>query len=102
MKPNKEGIWEWFDDQGVKRLVDVANVEFDKSRPPYLRVCFWGGYYNVHDECVGTWEEEYNKAEWPDRWGSFVGIRGSVSEQELYSMPSSAEMEVLRRKEIYE
>jgi len=87
MKPDKPGIWEWFDETGHKRLVVVVNVEPDASYPPYLRVFWFGGYYNVNDEMVGTDEAEFNKSEWPDRWGNYVGPTGSVPDSELYLFP---------------
>jgi hypothetical protein len=72
MKPDKAGIWEWIDNDGSIKLVYVCNVAADAEDRPWLRVFFAGGYYNVHDECVGTWEEKFMKSEWPDRWGKFV------------------------------
>lgn len=78
-KPNKPGIWQWYDETGVARLVDVVDVWGGVGRP-YLRVVFWGGYYDVHDS-------EDREAEWPDRWGSYVGQRGNFGEDEIFSMP---------------
>ena len=86
MKPNKAGLWEWVNDDGKTVVVDVCNC--GTLNKPWLRVYYAGGYYNVHDEGVGTWEEEFCKAEWPDRWGnpipreSFVGkIHNGLSEK---------------------
>jgi len=101
MKPNREGIWEWFDKDGNKRLVEVFDVaaklrEATGYADPYLRVYWWGGYYNVNNEGIGTWEEALNKAEWPDRWGNFVGEIGSVPEEQLYSQPTTEQMKRIR------
>ena len=82
MKPNKPGIWEWFNDEGKKLLVSVVDVGYGT---PYLRVAWWGGYYNVNDE------DDDNPSEWPDRWGNFVGEQGSIPEEQIYSMPTSEE-----------
>ena len=105
-KPNKEGIWEWFDESGNRRLVDVVNVEHDPSRPPYLRVAWWGGYYNItpesHDliDSKGKVCGNYTfPAEWADRWGTYVGPRESIPNDQLYTQPSPVEMEILRRKD---
>ena len=82
-KPTEEGVWEWVDKNGKRRKVLVYNVS-----KPFGKIClrvFWnGGYYNINDECIGTWEEKYNKAEWPDRWGEYVGPIGSVQDTDLY------------------
>jgi hypothetical protein len=88
MKPNKPGIWEWYDDTGTKQFVSVVNVECDPSYPPYFRVYFRGGYYNINNEAVGTWEEEFSLAEWPDRWGYYVGDEGCVSNEQIYGTPN--------------
>lgn len=78
-KPNKPGIWQWYDETGVARLVDVVDV-FGNVGAMWLRVYFWGGYYDVHDS-------EDREAEWPDRWGSYVGQRGNFGEDEIFTMP---------------
>ena len=88
MKPTKPGIYEWTDQNNVKKLVDVCDVGYST---PYLRVAFWGGYYNVNDE------DNDNPAEWPDRWGNFVGEQGSVPEEQIYSLPTPEE-----RKKIFD
>jgi hypothetical protein len=93
MKPDKEGIWEWFDDDGTKRLVSVFNVESNPSFPPYLRVSWWGGYYSIDDEPnLGF------KTEWPDRWGNYVGPVDSVKEYDLYWMPTPEQMEKIMKQ----
>lgn len=102
MKPDKEGIWEWFDENGTKRLVDVCNVDKPIGQV-CLRVYWWGGYYNVNDE-HDTDNPEFDKymvAEWADRWGNYVGPRGCVAEeQQLYWMPTPEQMEkILKRYE---
>lgn len=84
-KPDKPGVWEWFDSKGIKKLVEVVDVGHDK---PHLRVYFWGGYYNVNDEAVGTWEENYSKMEWPDRWGTRVADNNALPNDQLYLMPT--------------
>ena len=86
MKPNKEGIWEWFEEDGTKRLVSVCNVGVDTI----LRVAWWGGYYRVNDEPDPNHPEhdEHNKAEWPDRWGNYVGPEDSVPEDQKYWGPT--------------
>jgi hypothetical protein len=97
-KPHKAGIWEWYDDEGQKRLVDVANIEVDLTYPPYLRVCFWGGYYDVHDSDDEIFPDGITierKAEWPDRWGNFVGPRGCVPEDDLYYIPKTKDCKTL-------
>jgi hypothetical protein len=88
MKPDREEIWEWFDEDGTKRLVHVCNVGIDV---PYLRVYWWGGYYNVNDEHDPEAPEydHHIKAEWPDRWGNYVGPVSSVNEEDLYLMPAA-------------
>ena len=96
MKPTKPGIWEWFEEDGTKRLVHVCDVGVDT---PHLRVCWWGSYYDVHDrvnepiyDCdlkqCGTVSRE---AEWPDRWGKYVGPSGCVTEDNLYLQPTPEE-----------
>ena len=105
MKPDRAGIWEWFEEDGTKRLVEVFDVasklrEVTGHAEPHIRVYWWGGYYNVNDECVGTWEEEFNKAEWPDRWGNRVGDNNSLPEDQLYLMPTPEQrVEILKRYE---
>lgn len=81
MKPDKEGLWEWTDDNGNVRVVNVIDVGYES---PWLRVYYLGGYYNVHDECIGTPDEEYSKAEWPDRWGRYLGTLESIPLEETY------------------
>lgn len=100
MKPDSEGVWEWYDDDGTKRLVSVFNV----GRPLgelYLRVAWWGGYYNVDDEHDPEHPEhdKYTQAEWPDRWGIRVGDIGCVSELDIYNMPTPEQMIKIRKEE---
>lgn len=104
MKPDKAGIWEWFEEDGTKRLVEVFNV-MDKipDCPPYFRVYWWGGYYNVNDETEDlvnvkgevVVKNHINPAEWPDRWGNRVGDNLSLPEEQLYLGPTPEQ-----RKEI--
>ncbi len=94
MKPDKEGIWEWFEEDGTKRLVDVCNVA-SKSNDVYLRVYWWGGYYNVNDEHdpEAPQYDHHLKAEWPDRWGNYVGQQNDFKETDLYHMPTTEQRE---------
>lgn len=109
MKPDREGIWEWFDDDGTKRLVEVFDVaaklrEVTGHAEQYLRVYWWGGYYNVNDEvedlvnCAGVVVERnhINPAEWPDRWGNRVGDNNSLPEEQLYLGPTMPQLEAWR------
>lgn len=86
MKPNKIGIWEWFDEQGNKKLVHVVDFgyEIEGVYKPYFRVAFHGGYYNVNDESDNDGYDEYNKAEWPDSWGNYVGPTDSIPFDKIY------------------
>ena len=99
MKPDKSGIWEWYDTNGIKRLVSVFNIEHDPSRPQYLRVYFWGGYYNVNDEPEEVPGDPFCKAEWPDRWGNYIGPEGCVKEEDLYGMPTKEELEIIAKNQ---
>ena len=85
MKHDTNGIWEWFDEDGTKRLVEVIDV-CEGLIPQYLRVYFSGGYYNVHDEHDPENPEydEYTKAEWPDRWGNRVADNNGLPDDQLY------------------
>jgi hypothetical protein len=89
MKPDKEGIYEWFEEDGTKRLVSVCNVAA-KLGGVCLRVYWWGGYYRVNDEHDPDHPEHdvYNKAEWPDRWGNYVGTEDSIPDTQKYWMPT--------------
>lgn len=91
MKPNEPGIWEWFDEDGTKRLVEVVNV-CSQVEDQWLRVYWWGGYYNVNDEAMGTPDEPFMKAEWPDRWGNRVGNNHSLPNEQLYLQPTREEL----------
>lgn len=100
MKPNKAGIWEWFEEDGTKRLVHVCNCEHSPQAPPYLRVYWWGGYYNVNDE-HDVESPEYDhltKAEWADRWGNYVGPIGSVEDKDLYLGPTPEQVKEIRKR----
>ena len=98
MKPDKAGIWEWFEEDGTKRLVSVCDVGVDT---PYLRVYWWGGYYTVNEvvnepiyDCDMKQVRTINRPpEWPDRWGAYVGDRNSVPEEQLYLMPTPEQRE---------
>jgi hypothetical protein len=84
MKPNREGIWEWIDEDGQKRLVVVYNALKTVGRQ-FLRVYWWGGYYNVDDP-----------SEWPERWGKYIGQDGSVPDKDLYLGPTPEQAQRLR------
>ena len=89
MKPDQNGIYEWFEQDGTKRLVEVVDV-CKGMFPPYLRVYWWGGYYNVNDEhdALNPQYDELTKAEWPDRWGNRVADNHGLPEDILYLMPT--------------
>jgi hypothetical protein len=87
MKPNKPGIWEWFEEDGTKRLVCVCCLGKD-----WLRVYWWGGYYSVNPE------PETPGLEWPDRWGSFIGENESVPDEQLYLGPTPEQAEKIRKR----
>lgn len=72
MKPNKEGMWVWYDANGDKMIIPVIDCG-KKINVIWFRVYFEGGYYNVNDEFIETPDEPYSKSEWPDRWGEYVG-----------------------------
>ena len=101
MKPNRQGIWEWFEEDGTKHLVYVCNAM--KNIPhsvPWLRVYWWGGYYNVNDEHDPETPQydKYTKAEWPDRWGKFVNELGNIPDEELYLSPTPEQREKIMKK----
>lgn len=72
MKPDKEGMWIWYDANGDKMIVPVINP-YKEIGFVCLKVYSEGGYYSINDEEIGTEMEKYCKAEWPDRWGEYVG-----------------------------
>ncbi len=89
MIPDRAGVWEWFDNDGTKRLMSVFDVaaklrEATGHAEPHLRVYWWGGYYNVAAMGTGPFEEQ----EWPDRWGQWVGENGSIPENQIYNGPT--------------
>lgn len=100
MKPDKPGVWEWFKEDGERCLVEVydVNTYLKKTFPdiePYLRVAWAGGYYNVNDEHdpENPQYDHLMKAEWPDRWGTWVAPNGAIPEKWLYLVPTAAERE---------
>lgn len=113
MKPDKAGIWEWFEEDGTKRLVEVFDVaselrKANGTEPPYFRVYWWGGYYNVNEEvddlynCKGEVVEKDHimPSEWPDRWGNRIGDNLSLPEEQLYLGPTPEQRtEILKRYE---
>lgn len=88
MKPNCAGVWEWFDEKGIKRLVEV--VDCGTSEHQYLNVYWWGGYYTINDDADEIYKME---AEWPDRWGNRVGDNHSIPEDQLYLFPTKDELD---------
>ena len=101
MKPNKEGIWEWFKEDGTKCLVAVYNVMANcPNAKPYWRVYFWGGYYNIYNETNPCDPEGNNctKEEWPDRWGNYVGPINSVPDGQLYLMPAPKQAAEIKKQ----
>ena len=94
MIPTEEGIYEWFDDDGTKRLVAVCDVSPKKDNS-YLRVAWGGGYYDIQDsietlyncdlEPVRTHER---KSEWTGgKWGARLGDGDSIPYEQLYKFP---------------
>jgi len=103
MKPTHAGIWEWFEEDGTKRLVHVCNVA-EALGEQRLRVAWWGGYYDVHDRTENIYgyvghkwrvveRDVHYPAEWPDTWGAYVGDCNSVPEEQLYRMPTPEQRE---------
>jgi hypothetical protein len=105
-KPDREGIWEWFDELGRMRLVDVVNVAPDVTSQKHLRVAFWGGYYDINDDVHDIVDEKGNVvikdnktfAEWPDRWGRYVGTRDEVNGDNIYFIPNEEILEKIRNQ----
>lgn len=107
MTPDRPGIWEWFEEDGTKRLVEVFDVaaklrEATGHAEQYLRVYWWGGYYNVEAMDDGVFDMEGNKignyhfeAEWPDRWGNRVGDNLSLPEEQLYLGPTEEQRRLI-------
>ena len=77
LHPNREGIWEWTGKNNIPRLVEVVDVGTDEN--PYLRVYWWGGYYDIY--------------EWRGTWGKRVADNGELSEDQVYLMPTEEERE---------
>lgn len=95
MKPDKEGIWEWFEEDGTRRLMSVFDVSkniqaINGIEPVYLRVYWWGGYYDVNSND--------NDAMWPDRWGKWIGENGTLPEEQLYNMPTPKQMKKIQTR----
>jgi len=80
--PDKEGVWEWFDDTGNKKLVLVCDMG-KLIGEQWLRVYWCGGYYNVIDGIPDSEYPDINKSDWPMRWGKYIGNRDSVPESLL-------------------
>jgi hypothetical protein len=106
-RPNIQGIWEWFKEDGTRRLVCVYNVGIP-LKEVRLRVKWWGGYYDVRDSVEDTYycdgsvakKDVRRSAEWPDRWGEYVGRLGSVKDEDLYLMPTTEQRtEIMKQYE---
>lgn len=74
MKPNKPGVWEWYDENNNRKLVNVVDVGYEDE--PYLRVYFDGNYYDI--------TKEFNDIEWPDRWGKYIHQPNSIPISSTY------------------
>ena len=83
MKPDKEGLWEWIDDDGKTQIVNVINVAKELN-DVWFRVYYLGGYYNVYDNWIGTEDEDFGISEWPDRWGRYVRTLNSIHLEQTY------------------
>lgn len=89
MIPDKEGLWEWFDDGGTKRIVLVSDVS--PTNDKILRVNWWGGYYSVMSD--PEWPTELvAESLWPDRWGNYIGNYLSIPPIQWYTMPTPEQM----------
>lgn len=93
MKPNCTGIYEWHDSNGKKRLVVVVDVRASPNCLPYLRVYWWGGYYNVNDDPQEGLGSPFGKAEWPDSWGNRVADISDIADDQLYLFPDEEDLE---------
>ena len=70
--PDREGVWEWYDETGRLLHVSVCDVGV-KGVFVWLRVYYLGGYYNIEDSLMAAPDDEhFDKCEWPERWGGFV------------------------------
>lgn len=102
MKPNVPGVWEWFDSDGVKRLVSVVDCGTHHGpSSQYLRVYWWGGYYDV--TYIGILPDGKDH-EWPDRWGKYVCALDSEKykqiQHKLYEFPTKKQRKkVMKRNE---
>lgn len=74
MKPNKPGVWEWYDENKHKKLVNVVDAGYEGE--PYLRVYFNGSLYDV--------TKEFDEEEWPNRWGKFVAPPHTIPMKSTY------------------
>ena len=91
MLPIIEGIYEWFESDGKRRLVSVCDVSPKKDNS-YLRAYWAGGYYDIKDsvsdvyDMGGVWQYSFLKrSEWTGgTWGNRVGDIGSINEDLLY------------------
>jgi len=94
MIPTKEGIYEWFDDDGTKRLVSVCDVSAKKDNS-YLRVAWGGGYYDIKESISPVYNMRGQIVSYHQRpnewdggtWGKRLGDIGSIPEEQLYESP---------------
>jgi hypothetical protein len=102
MKPNSPGIWEWFEENGIKRLVEVVDISCGSK--PCLRVYWWGGYYSIEDEVNqitdrnGKPKEFVSKAQWTNRFGNRVANNNSVPEELVYVRPTKEQYDIIMEK----
>jgi hypothetical protein len=87
MIPDKQGIWEWFELDGTRRLVYVWNV-FEKhpNLQPYFRVYFNASYYDVRpDGEDANAIKRFNEAGWSSgTWGKWLGDYNDFDEKDIY------------------
>jgi hypothetical protein len=88
MMPNCEGIWEWFEEDGTKRLVEVVSPYKDIGEN-ILQVYWNGSYYEIYDRVDNLYNLfEKNvliKAEWVGgTWGNRIANNGEIHESLMY------------------
>lgn len=101
MKPDRPGIWEWTNSDGIKRLVEVVNP-YEDIGEVQLEVYWWGGYYLIEDSIEKVYDMDGNivddkykrDAEWVNgTWGNRIGDNHSLPEDQLYLGPTQEEFE---------
>lgn len=90
--PDSPGIWEWFEEDGTKRLVNVVNTSCVVDKPIF-EVTWNGSYYNIEEYFDNIYNLDGSvfetnvlvKSEWTDgRWGNFVAKYGELPEDSIY------------------